>query len=261
MKKRVPAFFTGALSAVLMCAIVSTALAVGGTLAYNGFNVAIFGEQKVAVGENFETESGTQAPSTITYIDETGAGTNYISLRLMAQLLGANVVWDGSNKTVDFAATSSGNFEIIQGGMPGYKNMTTVPTLGTTAGPFTEVAPQQEKRKVYVHLDQAEFCSRTGFINQLYHFRSELGNHAEIQIRNHGAPVGVYVERPILLSANAAVERFEPVRLETGETLLRTFAMDETDVELERLLKFNIVALGGMEHETDITVTITQYFS
>lgn len=147
MKKRVPAFFTGALSAVLMCAIVSTALAVGGTLAYNGFNVAIFGEQKVAVGENFETESGTQAPSTITYIDETGAGTNYISLRLMAQLLGANVVWDGSNKTVDFAATSSGNFEIIQGGMPGYKNMTTVPTLGTTAGPFTEVAPQQEKEK------------------------------------------------------------------------------------------------------------------
>lgn len=258
MKKRIPTFMAGALSALLLCGIVTTALAVGERLEYNGLDLAIFGERKVSAGESFVTASGTEAPSTITYIDANGAGTNYVSLRLLAQLLGANISWDSDTGTVDFGAAPKGGVEIGVGGTPGYEDLPTSPVLGETAGPFTEIAPREEKGKPRVLLDSADFCSKTGFIGQDYYFLPEVGGYIEIEVTNHGAPVGVYVDRPIWVSVSS-VEPFSTVRLDTGKTLTRAFAMGDTDVELDRFLQLTVVALGGMENETDITVTVTQY--
>ena len=46
-------------------------------------------------GESYKAPNGQDVPSVITYVDETGGKTNYLSIRQISELLGIEVRWDG----------------------------------------------------------------------------------------------------------------------------------------------------------------------
>ena len=56
-------------------------------------------------------------------------------------------------------------------------------------GLFTEIAPLEDsaKSKPVLLLDNADFCSSTGFTNQLFHIYPMYGDYVEIQVTNHEA--------------------------------------------------------------------------
>lgn len=260
MKKRILSIFAGTLALLLLLTAAAGAFAKGGKVAFNQVNLAVFGNQKIAAGETFRTAGGAQAPSTITYTDETGVDTTYVPVRMMAELLDAKLSWDNETKTADFAAKSTGLSNVtlsVSSDVEESELGSETPQLDVQAGPFTEIAPAASKQNGRVLLDHAGFRSLTG-LKQFYYIDPEIGDYVEIEVTNHGAPVRFKVDRPILLSGSAAVDQFSTVRLDTGKTLTRAFRMSETDVELQRLLRL-IVDTAGTRKEADITVHITQY--
>ena len=262
MQKKLSTVLTGGAISLLLFSVVSTAVATGGTLGYNQVNVSIFGEQKISADKSIVTPNATTIPTTMTYTDETGKDTTYISMRKMAELLGTDVSWDGATNTVDFDFRWDSEVIIEVGepnATPSYEQMATAPIIGLQAGPFTEIEPRKDKGRPIIQLDNADFRSKTGFINQYFSIDPQRGNYIEIEVTNHGAPLGFRVAQPIMLSSNASVNSFSPVRLNEGDTMTRAFIMGETDVEMDRFLKLTIVAFGGLDHETDITVNVTQY--
>ena len=100
MKKRLPAFLAGALSALLVTALGTTALAASGKLSYNFANVSVNGERAITAGADLAVGEGKHIPGSILYIDETGGKTNYLPVRTIAELLGAEVGYDSATKTV-----------------------------------------------------------------------------------------------------------------------------------------------------------------
>lgn len=260
MKKQIALIWAG-LTLLLVLTVVVGAQTKGGKVAYNQVNLSVFSNPKIMAGEDVRTVNGSQIPGTITYTDEMGVDTTYVSVRKMAELLDAVLIWDSETKTADFAGRDDGGLSSITVSVgskdEGLEEMPHTPQLGVQKGPFTEIAPTGNKRGGRTLLDHADFKSRTGFANQLYYFYPELGNYIEIEVTNHGAPVRFRVDRPILLGGIYA-EQFSTVYLDTEETLTRAFRIADTDVELQRLLSFTVEALS-VKNEADITVHIAQY--
>lgn len=100
MKKRFPAFLTGALSALLLTALSTTALAASGKVSYNFANISLNGETKIAAGADLAVGEGKHIPGSILYIDETGGKTNYLPVRTVSELLGVEVSYDSATRTV-----------------------------------------------------------------------------------------------------------------------------------------------------------------
>lgn len=100
MKKRFPAFLSGALCALLLTALCTTALAASGRISYNFANVSVNGEVKITAGADLAVGGGKHIPGSILYTDETGGKTNYLPVRTVGELLGAEVGYDAASKTV-----------------------------------------------------------------------------------------------------------------------------------------------------------------
>lgn len=100
MKKRFSAFLAGALSALLLTALCTSALAASGRISYNFSNISVNGETRIAAGADLEVGQGKHIPGSILYIDETGGKTNYLPVRAISELLGVQVGYDSATKTV-----------------------------------------------------------------------------------------------------------------------------------------------------------------
>lgn len=100
IKKRIPTFLAGFLSAVLMLGLCTTALAAAGKITYNFANIALRGERKIEAGTMVMAQNGQQVPSSILYIDEAGGKTNYLPIRAISDLLGVEIDYDSETKTV-----------------------------------------------------------------------------------------------------------------------------------------------------------------
>lgn len=100
MKKRFPTFLAGAVSALLLTALCTTALAASGKISYNFASVSVNGETKITAGTDLAVGGGKHIPGSILYIDETGGKTNYLPVRTIAELLGVEVGYDAATKTV-----------------------------------------------------------------------------------------------------------------------------------------------------------------
>jgi hypothetical protein len=100
MKKRVPSFLAGVLTATLALTMTTTALAASGKVTYNFSNIAWNGQTKITSGETVTAQNGQQVPSSILYTDEAGGKTNYLPIRTISELLNVEIGYDPATKTV-----------------------------------------------------------------------------------------------------------------------------------------------------------------
>lgn len=100
MKKRIPSFLGGFLTAVLLAALTTTALAASGQITYNFSSIALDGETKIAAGTDITAANGQQIPGSILYTDAAGGKTNYLPIRAISDLLGVEIGYDSATRTV-----------------------------------------------------------------------------------------------------------------------------------------------------------------
>lgn len=100
MKKRIPSFLGGFLTAVLLAALTTTALAASGNVTFNFANVALNGETRIAAGSTVTAANGQQVPGSILYTDAAGGKTIYLPIRTISDLLGVEIGYDAVSKTV-----------------------------------------------------------------------------------------------------------------------------------------------------------------
>lgn len=100
MKKRIPSFLGDFLTAVLLAALTTTALAASGNVTFNFANVALNGETRIAAGTDITAANGQKIPGSILYTDAAGGKTNYLPIRTISDLLGVEIGYDSVSKTV-----------------------------------------------------------------------------------------------------------------------------------------------------------------
>lgn len=271
MKKRIPSYFAGFLTAALIFALMTSAMAATGQVSFSNVNISVLGSEKIASGDTYTGENGAQIPSSITYTDEKGGKTTFVALREMSDLLNSTISWDGKTQTVHFGEgedNSANSVEILTGQNEVNADSTQIasePELNVTHGLFTEIAPLADdaKSKPIVLLNNADFCSSTGFTNQLFHIYPMYGNYVEIEVTNHGEPVAMQVGNPYYVTTDlpANSSQFTMVRLDKGQSIVRAFSMSDVDDYPRNILWMNIESIfeGGAYNSADITVTVTQY--
>lgn len=259
-------FLGGFLSATLVFSLVTSALAFAGQVSFGGVNIAVFGQKQVDAAESFATVGGAQVPSSLTYTDEAGGGTVYLPMRLMAELLDTDIAWRADSKTVNFGVPDSaynGNSIEVSLGDEGTNAVNDVdpivdaPKIGVQAGPFTEIEPKPGMKDGMIFLEEADFSSPTGLFGQRYYADSQF-KYAEITITNHGAPVCFVVAQADALRGGIKAQ-FSRVRLDTGESMTRAFAVGDSESELSRWLYLSVETIGSTKSITDITADVRMY--
>ena len=140
--KKYRSFTAGVVATLMAVSTVGTALAASSRVEYNKAGISLFGENKVLTGESYKAPNGQDVPSVITYVDETGGKTNYLSIRQISELLGIEVRWDGQKNRVNLGADPADY--VVVGGKEDDGSIpanATKPVLGTVHGPFTEIDP------------------------------------------------------------------------------------------------------------------------
>ena len=136
--KRFGTFAAGMAVMLLICSLAGGASAAGGQVEFNRAGISLFGEDHVRAGESYTAPNGQQVPSVITYVDNAGGKTNYLSVRQISELLNVDINWDAQKNRVNFGQDRSADQKLTIG--------TTPPEAGsqnTVHGPFTEIDPDQ----------------------------------------------------------------------------------------------------------------------
>ena len=81
MIKKYGSFVAGMAAMLLVASLVGSVFAASSRVEYNQAGISLFGEDKVLTGESYKAPNGQDVPSVITYVDETGGKTNYLSIR------------------------------------------------------------------------------------------------------------------------------------------------------------------------------------
>lgn len=99
MKKRIASFAGGFIAALALSVCLTTALAAG-NVSYNFANVSLNGETKITAGADITAANGQKVPGTILFTDAAGGKTNYLPIRAVSELLGVEIGYDPTTKTV-----------------------------------------------------------------------------------------------------------------------------------------------------------------
>ena len=267
-------FLLGIAVTLLAFFLAGTASATGGQVSFNQVGIRLFGESKVTAGESFKAPNGQEVPSVITYTDEAGGKTNYLSVKQLSELLDAEVAWNSETNSVDFATyhgTSAGTskespIEIIRHGDDGDALISPYPAkadLGIKHGAFTEVDPSAvdtsaEPTSVFLR-DTCITADRVGFPDMAYTFLPAVGKHVFFQVTNNGdKPQAVTVARVKPIS-NDRMELFTTVTANPGQTVTRAFSVSpESTNGLDATLQFRVTPIDRSSN-TDITVSLMQY--
>ena len=102
--RKTSSFFCGMALMALLVSITGTALAASNAISFNTANLSINGKRIVDKGDVLESSAGAELPSIIRYTDSNGSATHYVSVRFLAEALGMDVSWRGSNSTIDVEA-------------------------------------------------------------------------------------------------------------------------------------------------------------
>ncbi|MGI6027927.1 MAG: hypothetical protein ACOX81_00785 [Candidatus Heteroscillospira sp.] len=268
--KMLQGYFMGILSAVLSISLVTAVMAAGGSVSLSDADISVLNSHTIKPGDTFITENGEKAPASITYTDDKGGNTLYVPIREFAYMLNAPIGWDKETGVAHFAEPEYDSPVNIETGVIELEpiKLSETPEIGRKIGSFTEVQPSSDELKLNPMsiIDEAEYSSRTGWINQEIYVFPPYGNYIEIEITNHGEPVGVYVAQPYFVTKGGAPDnrQFTPVELKKDESIVRAFMMDD-DVDYARrflLLTVDRLLSGAEYYEAppaDITVNITQY--
>ena len=130
--KKYRSFTAGVVATLMAVSTVGTALAASSRVEYNKAGISLFGENKVLTGESYKAPNGQDVPSVITYVDETGGKTNYLSIRQISELLDASVGWNAATNSVDMdceaeadciSAETAADADDLCGWMQGYNSI------------------------------------------------------------------------------------------------------------------------------------------
>ena len=246
-------FLKGFLSAALVFGCISSALAASGTVGFSQVRLAMNGNAIFNQGESLTASNGQPIPSSITYTDASGGGTTYLPLSYVSRLLDTPVSWDGATNTVSlgtYKGVASGGASIVEN--PDDGGSLPLTRVGRRAGPFTEVEPIQSEgfpilaRTSYRSTEEYEYDTPVQVRN---------GNHISVTITNRGT------DRLILLVGREYTVGQELIstQVPAGQTVTRTFRVDQTDDGLSPRLYAMVTYYSGMSQDMDFVISATQF--
>ena len=252
--KRFGTFAAGMAVMLLICSLAGGASAAGGQVEFNRAGISLFGEDHVRAGESYTAPNGQQVPSVITYVDNAGGKTNYLSVRQISELLNVDINWDAQKNRVNFGQDRSANQNLTIGTTP--PEGSAAPTQNTVRGPFTDIDPDKAAGKTLAGVLQDNTRVRTtcGYSTGATFYPSH-GNYIVFTVTNNGSTTQI---------SNAGQARtlggynmFASVPIAPGETLTRAFYIADDAKELESTLSLGVYDEGVAE--SDITVSLKQY--
>ncbi|MCC8155772.1 MAG: hypothetical protein LIO54_00550 [Oscillospiraceae bacterium] len=249
--KKLAPFFAGVCSTALVCSLVTTALAAGGQVSFGLAGISLFGSDVVAAGETVTAQNGAEVPAVVTYTDEAGGTTNYLSIRQVSELFDAAIEWDSATNTVNIAPVASGDVTAIEGAAS--VNAPEQPTLGATAGVFTEISPDSvdTTNGIGIWLNEAQIQSDSGLSQTL---NCRAGTTVLLTVTNNGETdqyMNVYHRVTV---SSGEREAFQTVKIASGATLTRAFAVSEDATSLTGTLCFDVDG-GADPGLSDLTVS------
>ena len=238
--KKYRSFTAGVVATLMAVSTVGTALAASSRVEYNKAGISLFGENKVLTGESYKAPNGQDVPSVITYVDETGGKTNYLSIRQISELLGIEVRWDGQKNRVNLGADPADY--VVVGGK---EDDGSIPAKAKAVG----------KSLTGVLQDNTKVQTTCGYSLEGT-FYPEDGQYIVLTVTNNGsAAQTVTAGRALTLGG---FEKFTSVDIGAGETLTRAFLIADDAEELDSTLAFGVYA-KGVSGLSDITVSLKQY--
>ena len=268
-------FFAGAVSTFLALSIGVTfanasELFSGKTL-YNQTGIAVFGTETIKKGEAFRAPNGQDVPSVITYVDETGGKTNYLSIRQISELLDASVGWNAATNSVDIAAPNAGKIGedvIVGSGKAAERENVLKPEYGKIVGGIEEIDPSaaaaiinnpDHRTRNFARNMKVQFLD-SDFPGLTMNCLSYAGPYVVFAVTNNG-PRTVYSEvRRFVTISSGQHEDFTSVAIPAGETLTRVFRILDNANPLQTTLEFDIDAPVDISPaENDIVISLLQY--
>ena len=268
-------FFAGAVSTFLALSIGVTfanasELFSGKTL-YNQTGIAVFGTETIKKGEAFRAPNGQDVPSVITYVDETGGKTNYLSIRQISELLDASVGWNATTNSVDIAAPNAGKIGedvIVGSGKAAERDNVLKPEYGKIVGGIEEIDPSaaaaiinnpDHRTRNFARNMKVQFLD-SDFPGLTMNCLSYAGPYVVFAVTNNG-PRTVYSEvRRFVTISSGQHEDFTSVAIPAGETLTRVFRILDNANPLQTTLEFDIDAPVDLSPaENDIVISLLQY--
>lgn len=264
--------------AVILAASIGSTSAAENQVAYNQVGVRFFDQQKVQAGEMSTASNGQQVPSSITYTDAAGGKTNYLPIRQIAEMMDADIHWDGVSGNVEIAGspkTGLSDVDITVGeeGSSGEadkanSNAAQVREFGQKIGPFEEIDPKAIETVIsnnsspYISMEDAHIQFESPSIPPLTTTISpERGKYLVYTVTNNGdsSATSSIFRRPTVSYPRA--EYFPKVTVASGETLVRAFKVTEGANPLTYDLYFSFKSNSGPEGPTatDMTVSLKQY--
>ena len=236
---------------LLICSLAGGASAAGGQVEFNRAGISLFGEDHVRAGESYTAPNGQQVPSVITYVDNAGGKTNYLSVRQISELLNVDINWDAQKNRVNFGQDRSADQKLTIG--------TTPPEAGsqnTVHGPFTEIDPDKAAGKTLTGVlqDNTRVQTTCGYSTGGTFYPSN-GNYIVLTVTNNGSTT--QISNAGRARTLGGFDTFASVRIAPGETLTRAFYIADDAKELESTLSLGVYDEGVAE--SDITVSLKQY--
>ncbi len=273
MKKRIVSILAGTLALMLLLTAVAGALAKGGKVAYNQVNLSVFSEPKVTAGQTYRLANGLEIPSSINYTNEAGGDTTYVPIRMLAELMDANLTWNQETKTADFAAlqsvTPSDIIISVGTGDPPADDIPERPSYGQRAGAFEEIDPstvsmqEDEEQHVpmnYMRNTRVQYSYDSSFPVYTMNVHPIHGDYIIYTVTNNGQKrqyTTVLHQNPL---DAAQAEPFSKVLVKPGETLVRVFRVDKDANSMDCYLAFGVGEDYDRTSGSDVTVSLKQCF-
>lgn len=110
MRERTKGMLFGVLLSFLVAGTAISVLAASGSVAFNTSNIQVNENRLANIGEGYLLENGCEVPYSITYTNEKGGGTTYLSIRKISQLFNTKIGWDASTQSVLIANDNSSTY-------------------------------------------------------------------------------------------------------------------------------------------------------
>ncbi len=271
MMKKYGSFAAGMVAMLMVVSTVGSVSAASSRVEYNKAGISLFGENKVLTGESYKAPNGQDVPSVITYVDETGGKTNYLSIRQISELLDASVGWNAATNSVDIAAPNAGKIGedvIVGSGKTAERENVLKPEYGKIVGGIEEIDPSaaaaiinnpDHRTRNFARNMKVQFLD-SDFPGLTMNCLPYAGPYVVFAVTNNG-PRTVYSEvRRFVTISSSQHEDFTSVAIPAGETLTRVFRILDNANPLQTTLEFDIDAPVDLSPaENDIVISLLQY--
>lgn len=263
--KKYSQFLAGMLAMLLLAAGVVSAAAASGKVSFNQVGVMVMGEEAVKAGQTYAAANGRQIPSSITYTDEAGEKTHYLPVEQTAELLDADVSWDGEANCVNIGYDGKPSGPPVITG-PGDEKPKDNPVIqyGLSIGALEEIDPATlpdlsgASSRTYANA-RVQYGPDGSFSEIVHTVLPQNGNYLVYTVKNDGnVSHFVTVGRVITISYGRR-EMFPSVLVDPGETVTRVFRVNEGFGRLESNFAFGVAGGRDKGMQADFTVTLKLY--